>query len=83
MDAREPQRVVSVCARPSSGPLVERRRVRVWAAACIPLLRPTHDDTTALTAEPSGSLSDWQLRAKADVGVNANRVAPAAPIQYP
>jgi hypothetical protein len=83
MDAREQHRVVSVSARSSSWLLVERRWVRVRAAACMPLLWPTHDNATVLTAEPSGSLSDCQLHAKADVGVNANGVATPAPIQYP
>ena len=65
------------------GRSLERRRVRVREAACMPLLRPTHDSATVLTAEPSGSLSDSQLRAKADAGMNANRVATSAPIQHP
>jgi len=49
----------------------------------MPLLRPTHDNAIVRTAEPSGSLSGCQLRAKADAGVNANGVATSAPIQYP
>lgn len=42
-----------------------------------------HGSDTVLTAEPSGGFSGCQLRAKADAGVNANRVATSAPIQYP
>jgi hypothetical protein len=67
MDAREPHRVVSVRARPSSWPLVERSWLRASKGGYDEILFNPHEGIAARAAEPINKLSDCQrlVRARA------------------
>ena len=67
MDAREPHRVVSVCARPSSWPLVEQLWLCASKGMHDAILFNPHEGIAARAAEPINKLSDCQrlVRARA------------------
>ncbi len=83
MDAREPHRVVSVCARPSSRPLVERLWLRASKGAHDEILFNPQEGIAARAAEPINKLSNCQRLVRARAPLASNWAASAAPIQYP
>jgi len=83
MDAREPHRVVSVCARPSSWPLVERSWLRASKGVHDAILFNRHEGIAARAAEPINKLSDCQWLVRARAPLTSNWAASTAPIQYP
>lgn len=83
MAAREQHRVVSVNAKQSSWPLVERP----WLCAAKDVVDATvfdpDEDIAAHATESIARLSACQPLATASVRVTSNGAAGTAPIQYP
>ena len=83
MDAHEQQLVVSLTARPSSWPLVERPWLRASKGVHDAILFNRHEGIAARAAEPINKLSDCQWLVTARALLTSNWAASAAPIQYP
>ena len=83
MDAREQHLVVSVSARPSSWPLVERPWLRASKGVHDAIQFNPHAGIAACAAQAIGKLSDCQARARTCARVTSHCTTSTAPIQYP
>lgn len=83
MDAGEPHRVLSVCARPSSWPLVGRPWLRASKGVHDEILSNLHEGIAARATEPISKLSACQWLVRAGAPLTLNWVASTTPIQYP
>jgi len=83
MDTREHHRVVSISAKRSSWPLVEKPWLRARARASTAPSWSIREGIAANAAERIGEPGDSQMLARTGPRLNSNRTTGASSIQYP